>query len=376
MKQPEPKTRHIHAIVCSMLFVLSSGCSTSTNLGLLIPSHPNSEKTDGEVTIAGYARHEDHQTTYTEKSATGYAVPAALVAGWVASMAIDAVKAELEREAEKYEHQVSARALLTYKELGARGTLLCVRWTDQPKKSLRAKTHANAQVETHDDSTALLHEIAGKLFNGRDQADLTSELERLRPAGKVPQWVLALPVRKHELSIYKASQPKLWVASVGAKVVAFNPRQPVGYLGAAFFKTSSQARMDIQMTARGAEFEVIDQGGGALKTSWKTLEPSSTLVSGATVDLNKPGQVYSAGGRAGSWLPIPVIGITKDSIKNGDGDKPYTLKKEMVGFLDISFAVTETDKSNTKKKITQAADYVGKNKASWVDWVKKQVGGS
>lgn len=327
-----------------LALLITPACSTSTRIGQLIPKHPKSELVKGEVALAGYAQVTRFEETKEaaggnqERAATAAAASAA--AAFLAGLAIDAVKKELDREAEKYEKQYTARTALTVEDLGAEGYLIYARCTDgtAAQKSVR---------------TAQIQEIARQISDHPDT--VTSRLEKMIPAGKIPQSVLAIYLdAQNNTSIYKISKPRLWVAGVGAKVVGFNAA-PWTYLGALLLKTGNQAEVDIAMSVKALQMKDLAGENKTWEGNWMQVEPSSTIVKGVKVKLGRPA-VYHAGSTTGTWLPVP-------SVKK-DG-KP-------LGFVEVTFSITEKDPSNVKQHIKEASESIEKNKESWLQKIKDQ----
>lgn len=371
-----PRIQQVVAGTALLSLLLLPACSTATRLGQLIPKHPNSELVKGEVTAAGYLqiiaikKREAVKPKENEPKLgpDGQPIPggpasAGAAAAFAAELVIDAAKQELEREAEKYERQFSARTLLTVREMGEEGYLYLVRSTDRPKvRMTQAARHPSSVSEIIHALHAATTSHDHKLSIEKEQ-EAVKELSSLIPGNKVPQMVLAIRLTREQgigASIYRAHQPKLWVAGVGAKVVGFNQIQPWTWLGALLLKTGNEAVVEVQMTAKALQLEGVSEPKRTYKGSWVQVEPSSTIVSGAKVDLTKPGTVYAAGPKAGSWLPIPSI-ITEQ------GEQ---------GYVDLTFTVVEKDPSNVKQRLKKVSEEVEKNKGSWIDWVKKQAGGA
>lgn len=343
-----PPIKQVLAGTALLSLMLLPACSTATRLGQLIPKHPNSELVKGEVAVAGYIRTKKFENNSlgadlkapSDAAALGAGASAA-AAAFIAGVAIDAVKKELDREAEKYEKQYTARTALTVEELGSRGTLLYIRCTDaMPRGSTR--------------EIAITKAIEGlSLQPGDDKTTLHS----LVPENKVPQMVLAVNLTSNNsaTTVYKAGNAKLWVAGVGAKVVGFNGKQPWTYLGGLLLKTGNEAEIDIGMTVKALHLKNLKNDKATWESSWVQVEPSATIVRGVKVKLGQPA-VYSAGPKTGSWLPVPSVAT---------GEAP-------LGFVEVSFNITEKDPSNVKQHIKEAADEIEENKASWIEKIKDQ----
>lgn len=329
-----------------LCLLLTPACSTSTRLGYLIPKHPKSELVKGEVAVAGYVQ----ITSFSQrglgtalkstnlKAAAG-AETAALA--FVAGLAIDAVKRELDREAEKYEKQYTARTAVTLQELGEQGYLVYARCTEKGTKD----PDINEWVEAN----AL--KLCPELTNKSSKEKFKNQLKEMLPNDKTPQMVLVVRVKSERsaATVYKASNPKLWAAGVGAKVVSFNGKQPWSWLTGLLFKTGSQAEVDIAMNVRALQMKNLANDKATWESSWAQVEPSSPIVRGVKVKLNEPA-IYSAGAKAGSWLPIPSVpGSTTP-----------------LGFIEVTFQVTEKDPSNVKQHIKEASEKIEENKESWI----------
>lgn len=287
-----------------------------------------------------------------QKGGAALGVPPAVVA-IAAGLALDAVKKELDREAKKYERQSTARCILSLDDIGDSGYFIFARCTDKPgsKKesdSVQDKVSIDRGIE---DIYSKLKESSDS-SSGASSADVDAVLNKLVPKGKIPQSVLVVKMeraRNVKTTIYKVSDAKLWVAGVGAKVVDFH-WNPVSYLGALLLKTGNEAEVDLAMNVKALQLENLENPKSSFKSSWVQVEPSSTLVKGMKVNLSKPGSVYDAGSMAGSWMPIPSVAGEKGPI----------------GFVEVTFSVTEKDPSNVKKYITEASEKIEENKESWI----------
>lgn len=338
-----------------LTLLLAPACSTSTRLGYLIPKHPKSELVKGEVAVAGYVQitpfgQSGIGTAFrsgSEKLATG--AEGAVVA-FVAGLAIDAVKRELDREAEKYEKQYTARTAVTLEELGQLGYLIYARCTEKGKNDPDIKTWIKSNA----------HSLCPDLKHESSKTRFEKQLEALLPEDKTPQMVLAVRVKSETsaATVYKASNPKLWAAGVGAKIVSFNGKQPWGWLGGLLLKTGSQAEVDIAMNVRALQMKNLTNDKATWESSWAQVEPSSPIVRGVKVKLKDPA-VYSAGPKSGSWLPIPSV---------SGGNAP-------LGFMEVTFQVTEKDPSNVKQHIKEASEQIEKNKDSWIKKITGQSNG-
>lgn len=343
-----------------LTLLLAPACSTSTRIGALIPKHINSELVKGEVSVAGYVRTSNlaakSETGGEKKLAAG--VGATALAGFAADLAIDAVKKELDREAKKYERQSTARCILSLEDIGEAGYFVFARCTDRPG----LKKKENIENDNIPKGTEAASIISSLRPNGTSQEDfmavLGGDVGRLIPKGKVPQSVLVVNVERVKnsgLAIYKISGARLWVAGVGAKVVYFH-WNPFSYLGALLLKTGHEAEVDLAMNIKALQLDNLQNPKASSKSSWVQVEPSSTLIKGMKVNLNKPGNIYEAGSMAGSWVPIPSVAGEKGPI----------------GFVEVTFSVTEKDPSNVKKHITEASEQIEKNKDSWIEKLKAQ----
>ncbi|MBL9184134.1 MAG: hypothetical protein JNN17_18465 [Verrucomicrobiaceae bacterium] len=334
---------HANVMLLAGAAILSAlpACSTATKLGGLIPRHPNSEILKGETVTIGYAGKNRADQTGTGKSAVVGGALIAALAGW----GIDAVKSELDDEAERYEHQHSGQACFTTNELGDKGALLYVRWTKSSNRTEEAF-----------DLGAIADQVAPNDL--ASSADVRAELESMRPdQDKVPQMVLSMGMKTvGSKSVYRLEQPKLWVAGVGAKVVGFNNSEFWSWLGALALKVGNEAAMDIQMSVKALAIKDKSEVGGEPHAGWVEVEPSNPIFTGLKVDLSaEPPKLYKPGPRSGSWMPIPTL--------NG------------LGYIVVKITVTERDPSNVRKKIEKASGYIEKKKEGWIGSLTKAVTG-
>ncbi len=331
---------HLLLLAAIVLSTLPS-CSTATKLGGLIPRHANSEILKGEIVTVGYAGvGSSNNKSGTGKSAVlGTAIAA--LAGW----GIDAVKSELDDEAERYEHQHSGQACFTTSDLGDKGALLYVRWTELSKE---------AEAEKYN-----LENIAEQLATEQvTSVEILKELEEMRPdTDKVPQLVLSIEaIQTNAKSVYLLKQPKLWVAGVGAKIVSFNKSEFWGWLGALALKVGNEAALDIQMSIKALAVKDKSQVGGQPYAGWVEIEPSNPILTGLKVDLSAENpKIYKPGPRSGSWMPIPTL----------DGQ----------GFIVVKITITERDPSNVRKKLEKASGYIEKKKEGWISSLTSAITG-
>ncbi len=334
--------------IALLTLLLAPACSTSTRLGYLIPKHPQSELVKGEVAVAGYVKIRELPSPPAPKNDEVRATVQGAAVAFIAGLAIDAVKRELDREAEKYEKQYTARTAMTVHELGQEGYLIYARCTERGRNEPDAGGWIAANAES----------LCPDLSSQAQRVKFASQLARLLPADKTPQMVLAVRVESGAVAptVYKASNPKLWAAGVGAKIVSFG-KEPWGWLGGVLLKTGSQAEVDIAMTVRALQMKNLNNANASWEAGWTQVEPSSPIVRGVKVKLKEPA-VYSAGAKSGSWLPVPSVP-----------------GKEMhIGFMEVTFQVTEKDPSNVKQHIKDLSDQIEENKDSWIEKLKERLG--
>lgn len=126
------KEKRISAAVFLGIIMAIEGCAVRTRLGEMIPGHTNSEKLDGEMITATFIPFQ-HPAQPKEGLAGPMMIPGASeLAGALAKIAVDAVRKEFLREAEKYEHQYPARLLLTTENLNKGGGYTCYKVDYKP----------------------------------------------------------------------------------------------------------------------------------------------------------------------------------------------------------------------------------------------------
>lgn len=356
------------AALCAVLVLSTSGCA-ATRLGALVPGHSRSEKTKGELLTAQYIRIERASSVSNVKSTKTNRLMASSAIGiqfasLLAGVAVDQVKAELIREAKRYEHQSSTRLLLTTEDLGNEGVIVVTRWIDSKNANTSAGS-GKAVAGSSDDKPAAksIYPNAAERPDGDElvgdfQPQRVDGLEHLdgmlEPKnGKRPAAVLTLRVKREAASVYKVADAKLWVAAVGAKVVNFgwgNLPKVWEWPGALLLKSDSQAEIEAAVNIKSLV------GGKDGDFKWNEVKPESGVLSSVKVNLNELPKTYQLSNNVGAWLAVPTVEVSP-------GTK--------MGFVVMDFKLNERDTSNAKKYIEQAAEAVDKNRDSIIGNVTK-----
>lgn len=374
-----PVARSIAGLLCCAAVALStSGCAT-TRFGALIPGHTRSEKIKGELVTAQYicitpdssGEQPLHPKTGRAPASLVEPVSTAQLASLLAGVAVDTVKQELIREAKRYEHQSSARLMLTTSDLGAEGLIVVTRWIDgekEPRNTNDGKEAASkgsnatqrSGVFPSNRDQPIPSELTGKFvpqtvdvkFN-----EVTTLGDLIAPRnGKRPAEVLTLRVKREgSSSVYRIAGGKLWVGAVGAKVVKFgwgNLPQFWQWPGALLLKSDSQ--VEIEATANIKSLMATKDS----ELKWTEVKPESGILSSIEVNLNEVPKTYELTNNVGAWLAVPMVKTTKNS-------------DEEMGFVIMDFKLNERDTSNASKYLEDAAKAVEKNRGSIVDGVTK-----
>ena len=343
-------------IVSTALAILATttGCAVRTRLGAMIPGHVNSEKLEGEMVTATFIPLVPKPPAARPEMIPG----AAEAAGALVKVGVDALRKELLREAEKYEHQCSTRLLVTTKDLDTGGVILITRWVDNPdikKKSGSAESSQSdlippldTQIQTAVPESALGDKIKTILSTPprEDKMAVTALTLRVTSAGDF---------------VYRFSGARLWVKAVGAKVVDFGWRNVPKiwqWPGALIFATDAQMGFTATMNTKALVATKIDDNNNVTEGKWVDILPESDVLGSVNINLDKLPMVTPIGSQLGSWMMVPTIGG----------------KAHLLGFAVMNFRFTERDSSNAKKYIEQAADGLKNNESALSDLAKKMVG--
>ncbi len=353
------KEKRISTAVILSILIAVEGCAVRTRLGEMIPGHANSEKLDGEMITATFIPLKPPATNGLAKSQM---IPGATeLAGALAKIAVDALRKEFLREAEKYEHQYPARLLLTTENLDNGGVILVTKWITDPD----AKPSEDKGLDPLDMSN-LNPPIDTQIHEEVEENNLSATLKKLietpptNAKSKMAASALALRVTSSGGFVYRLSGARLWIKSVGAKVVDFGWRNLPKFWqwpGALIFSTDSQMNFSTTMNTKALIASKLDSNKKITEGQWSEILPESEVLGAVNIDLDKLPTITPIGSQLGSWLMVPTI----------DGK---------LGFVVMNFKFTERDLSNAKKYIEQAADGLKNNENTISDFAKKAVGGS
>ena len=347
------KGTRISSVIILGIAMVIEGCAVRTRLGEIIPGHANSEKLDGEMVTATFIPFQKEDLAKPEM------IPlASELVGELAKIAVDAARKEFLREAEKYEHQYPARLLLTTNDLDKGGVILVTKWITNPDAK-PSNDNASATLVMSDFTPPTDTQIQKEVAKDKLSETLTNLLNNPPPDAKNKMAALALALRVTPSggSVYRLSGARLWINSVGAKVVDFGWRNLPKFWqwpGALIFSTDSQMNFSTTMNTKALiasklEDKKITEG------QWSEILPESDVLGSVNIDLDKLPTITPIGSQLGSWLMVPTI----------DGK---------LGFVVMNFKFTERDLSNAKKYIEQAADGLKNNEDAISDLAKKAAG--
>jgi hypothetical protein len=212
------------------------------------------------------------------------------------------------------------------------------------------------------DSAELNAQFEGQIVDAvGDPIDMTNStadvaLRKLMTSekGKRPAAVLTMRVRREgSAPVYRIAGAKLWVGSVGAKVVNFgwgNLPKFWQWPGALLLKSDSQAEMEFTMNVKS--LQQVDQAN----YKWSEVKPESGVLSSIKVNLNQLPKTFSLGSNVGAWMALPVL-----QVGGGKGK----------GFAVLDFKLNARDTSNAEKYFEQAAGALEKNRGSIIDSIAK-----
>lgn len=352
--------KRISTAVILSIFMAIEGCAVRTRLGEMIPGHNNSEKLDGEMITATFIPFQ-HPAKPKDGLAEPKMIPGASeLAGALAKIAVDAVRKEFLREAEKYEHQYPSRLLLSTESLDKGGVILVTKWITDPD----AKPSEGGKVLDPLDMSNLNPPIDTQIHEEVEENALSATLKNLletpppNAPNKMAASALALRVTPSGGFVYRLSGARLWIKSVGAKVVDFGWRNLPKFWqwpGALIFSTDSQMNFATTMNTKALIASKLDSNKKITEGQWSEILPESDVLGAVNIDLDKLPTITPIGSQLGSWLMVPTI----------DGK---------LGFVVMNFKFTERDLSNAKKYIEQGADALKNNENTISDFAKEAVG--
>ena len=307
------------------LFV--SGCATQTRLGSLIPAHPNSQKSDGELVLLDFKPAENKQTP----SGTKLVDIAASAALAVFDAAVGYLQSELKREALQYEATFSQKIGLTTQKLNP-GTnkLYLTRWID-------------SKDTTSDSDYIRISNELGKEFFKEHEAEIKNK--RL-----VYYLDMDLRVPENGQPPFTIAPQEIYLRQSKAKVVGLGLNdvwQVWRWLGAAVLKTDSKLRESVDIV-------VMTLGKTASNNVpvMVSIPPTGKLVADKEFDLDGATSI-KLHGQPEVPLVLPANAPTASAKATTKAD------------FTIEIIVKESDASNVPQNITDLNEYIDKNKSSW-----------
>lgn len=351
--------------------LLASGCAARTRLGQIIPAHRLSAQDNDEQVRIQIVKIGKKVSAQTNETAKAMFIPPEL-AGAAAGLAIDFVKSELEREAERYEAQFGKKVWMTTDDLHTQGTyIVLTRWV-RPKADVLGDGAPSDQTKTvWNEAVAAIRAAALSDPKLEDPDaiwnDARGELE-LRGSDRPGYGAAALGAKEKEserelaflfvlgLNPYDEHNPftirpvYLWSRKTKAKVVAFDygsAWKPWKWVGFLFFQGGSKVNYKVDLDIESLMSVKAKESQTAVPTMVNT-GPADAIIPQLTHELGRL-KPYTFEDNVGGWFDIPA----------------YTADHR--GYFTVAIRVTESDASNVRKKLQKGAEYLDKNRDSLIE---------
>lgn len=358
----------IKSVVWTVATISMFSCTAQTRIGQLIPHHSLSMNKSGELVTSGHVQLEklsEPKPKVVEPQGANPPIPGSAamgtaLAGLLANVAVDAVKKELQKEANNYEHQFSSRLLLTTDEIGSDSVLYFIRWIDAKNASKAVLNNFSA-----DRGASVFASLSNVTDRKKDSVQQKLAVELGRRTGKVPAMILIMRMKEEVPGsyVYRMKDARLWTGAVGAKVVDFdlkNSWKVWQWLGALIMKTDSQATIDAQLSTKALTASKLSKEEEVLEAKWTEINPESSPLSAVNLDMDELPGTSDLSDNIGTWIAVPAYNIKGISRR--------------VGFLVFEYKVTEKDASNAKKYIENAVESVEQQRGPAKSWLSGVFG--
>src|ERR1043165_8751907 len=327
--------KFITDLVPLLFLTWATGCATQSRLGSLIPAHRLSNQRSGEEVWLHIAR--------SDKAAAAILPALALpVATAAVGLAVDAVKGQLQREAQLYSAQFGQKLWLDTTDIdlstgGKPANVLITRWVSSPTLSSKPRDYATAIASA---SNLITHAFA----SSTTRMDPSAFAERTKGKSLAFAYCVRIAPANHSMTNAPFTvRPRWkWQWLSKAKIVSLRSLNPLSWLAGVFLKTGSSVEYDVYLTIDS----LINTRDGYPKM----------ITVGIGDPIQGPERFYLSGSK--QWTDYSA----QDAPTFGWVAIPGYPGSHSQGYLSIQITVNESDPSNVKKIFLKGAEYLEANK--------------